>query len=312
MGNAQAQAFARALAEGLAMDPPRLPTEFLYDDEGSRLFEQITKLPEYYPTRTEASILRLNARAIRELTGPVTLVEFGSGYSVKTQHVLKAYSIDEVVRYVPIDVSDSALDAAKAAIERDFPAVRFAGVHGTIEEAMADLGSFSPQMLIWLGSSIGNLHPDEIELFWRRAGQSLAVGDSVLLGIDLVKDRRVIEDAYNDAAGVTARFTLNMFVRMNRELGTNLDLNNIDHEAIWSPELERIVVRGRFRTGQTIRLTDPPLEHRVAAGDGLLVEISQKFRVVQVEEQAKRHGFRVREVFQDEQAWFAVMLLERG
>jgi L-histidine N-alpha-methyltransferase len=304
-----APTFAEALAAGLALDPPRLPTHFLYDEEGSRLFEEITELPEYYLTRTEAAILREHARAIRARTGTVTLVELGSGYSVKTQHMLEAYAD---VRYLPIDVSDSALEAARAAIARDLPHVAFTGIHGTLEDVLPELDELSPKMVMWLGSSIGNLHPEEIERFWERAAASLSPGDFFLLGIDLVKDSGVLHAAYNDAAGVTARFTLNFFARMNRELATELDLAAIEHEARWSPELERVVVNGRFRRAQTIRLAAPPFEHEVAAGDALLVEISQKFRVERVEAQVARHGFGVRDVLLDADGWFGLLLLQRG
>lgn len=303
-----AESFADALAAGLSLNPPRLPTHFLYDEKGSALFEEITRQPEYYPTRTEAAILAEHAASIRELTGDVSLVELGSGYSVKTQHLLRAYGD---VGYHPIEVSASALDSAHEAIARDWPEVEFAGVHGTLEDALPQLAPMTPKMVVWLGSSIGNLYPHEIETFWSENAASLAPGDFFLLGIDLVKDPDVLQAAYNDAAGVTEAFTLNFFARMNRELGTELDLTTLEHEARWSPGLERIVTKVRFRAPQTIRLDEPALEHNVPADGRLLVEISQKFHVDAVADQVARHGLTARGVFQDPKGWFALMLLQR-
>ncbi|MHC4592623.1 MAG: L-histidine N(alpha)-methyltransferase, partial [Planctomycetota bacterium] len=247
------QAFARSVAAGLSDDPRWLHCRFLYDAEGSRLFEEITRQPEYYPTRTEAGILAEYAEQIQRFTGPVTLVELGSGYSVKTEYLLSAYSrSDETLRYVPVDVSGSALRAASRSIAESFSDVDFTGINGTYRSAFPVLRQLSPQMLIFLGSSIGNFNEAETTAFWRSVADHLPAGGFCLLGVDLVKDVDVLEAAYNDAAGVTARFTNNYFARINRELGAELDLSQIEHHASWNPALERIEIFARFSSDQQL------------------------------------------------------------
>lgn len=307
------QAFARSVAAGLSDDPKWLHYRFLYDAEGSRLFEEITRRPEYYPTRTEAAILAEHAEEIRRFTGPVTLVELGSGYSVKTEYLLSAYSHDgEPVRYVPVDVSGSALRAASRSIAESFADVDFTGINGTYRSAFPVLRQLSPQMVIFLGSSIGNFNDAETISFWRSVADHLPAGDLFLLGVDLVKDAAVLEAAYNDAAGVTAKFTNNYFARINRELGAELDVSQIEHHAIWNPAAERIEIYARFRTEQ--RLYVQPLDQTfvIDAGERVLLEISRKFRLPKLQRELAAFGFDLRRVFTDAKKWFALLLLERA
>ncbi|MGD2152152.1 MAG: L-histidine N(alpha)-methyltransferase [Gemmatimonadales bacterium] len=306
------QAFARSVAAGLSDEPKWLHCRFLYDAEGSRLFEEITRQPEYYPTRTEAAILARYADEIRRFTGPVTLVELGSGYSVKTEYLLSAYSQDGgQLRYVPVDVSGSALRAASRSIAESFTDVDFTGINGTYRSAFPVLRQLSPQMLIFLGSSIGNFNEAETISFWRSVADHLPVGDFFLLGVDLVKDTAVLEAAYNDAAGVTAKFTKNYFARINRELGAELDLSQIEHEAIWSPALERVEIYARFHTDQ--RLYVQPLDQtfQIGAGERILIEISRKYRLSKLQRELAAFGFNLARVFTDDKKWFALLLLDR-
>jgi L-histidine N-alpha-methyltransferase len=279
------QAFARSVAAGLSDEPKWLHCRFLYDAEGSRLFQEITRQPEYYPTRTEAGILAEHAAEIRRFTGPVTLVELGSGYSVKTEYLLSAYSRDEEpVRYVPVDVSGSALLAASRSIAESFADVDFTGINGTYRSAFPVLRQLSPQILIFLGSSIGNFNEAETTSFWRSVADHLPAGDFFLLGVDLVKDVDVVEAAYNDAAGVTARFTNNYFARINRELGAALDLSQIE-----------------------------PLDQtfEIGSGERIMIEISRKYRLSKLQRELAAFGFDLKRVFTDEKKWFALLLLER-
>jgi L-histidine N-alpha-methyltransferase len=305
-------AFARSVAAGLSDKPRWLHCRFLYDAEGSRLFEQITEQPEYYPTRTEASILRQYAGTIREKTGRVTLVELGSGYSAKTEHLLSAYSGDsQRVRYVPVDVSDSALREASRSIADNFAEVQFTGINGTYGSAFPVLRQLSPQMVVFLGSTLGNLNPAEGTVFWRSVSDHLPVGDFFLLGIDLVKDVDVLEAAYNDAAGITARFTKNYFTRINRELGSEVDIDLIEHVAVWNDELERMEIFIQFDTAQTVRVEPLDETFEIDAGEKILIEISRKFRLNKIEEELAPFGFKVRYEFTDARRWFALLLLER-
>jgi L-histidine N-alpha-methyltransferase len=304
--------FAEAVALGLSDTPRWIPSRFLYDARGSQLFEAICDLPEYYLTRTEAGILRREARRFRELTGPVTLVELGSGSSVKTDHLLRAYAESgAAVQYVPVDVSASILRIAAERIEETFPSVNVDGVHGEYERAFPLLDGYAPVMLLFLGSTIGNFNHAESLAFWRRVARAMPAGSWVLLGADLVKEPRVLEAAYNDAAGVTASFTRNLFARMNAELGAGLDLDEIAHEAVWNHEWQRIEIGARFRRAQTLHVAPLGRRFAMAAGDLVLTEISRKFVLDNLRAYLDCFGFETVHVATDDRGWFGVLLLRR-
>lgn len=304
--------FARAVSLGLGDTPRWIPCPFLYDERGSELFQRICEQPEYYLTRTEAAILAANAQAIRELTGPVTLIELGSGSAVKTDIILSVYAHDGTgVRYLPVDVSLASTRQAAERIKKKHPSVRVRPVIGRYESAFPLLRKHTPCMLMFLGSSIGNLNQTESRLFWRAVSRHLAPGDYVLLGVDLVKDEALLNAAYNDAAGVTAQFTQNLFHRMNRELGAELDVDQIDHVAAYNRAWQWIEIWGRFRTRQL--LTIAPLGERfvIQAGEQILVEISRKFVLENLKRYLPRFGFEAARLFTDPQNWFAVILLRK-
>jgi L-histidine N-alpha-methyltransferase len=306
------ESFARSVAAGLSASPKWLHCRFLYDAEGSRLFEQITRQPEYYPTRTEAAILEAYAEEIRDLTGPRTLVELGSGYSVKTEYLLTAFAKDvQTVHYVPVDVSASALQAANQSIEHNFDDVDFTGIYGTYSSAFPVFRQLSPQLVIFLGSTIGNFNDAESAAFWRSAAGHLPVGDQFLLGVDLVKDTAILEAAYNDAAGITAQFTKNYCARMNRELGSRIDVSQVEHAAVWNSKLERMEISLRFLSAQEVYVEPLAESFKIKAGEEVLIEISRKFRLAQLSNELIRYGFKVRRTFTDEKEWFALLLLER-
>lgn len=304
--------FAEAVALGLSDTPRWIPSRFLYDARGSQLFEAICDVPEYYLTRTEAAILRREATRLRELTGPVTLVELGSGSSVKTDHLLRAYTQGgKPVQYVPVDVSASILRIAAERIEETFPSVNVEGVHGEYERAFHLLDSYAPAMLLFLGSTIGNFNHAESLAFWRRVAGAMPAGSWVLLGADLVKDPAVLEAAYNDAAGVTATFTQNLFVRMNAELGAGLDLDGIAHEAMWNAEWQRIEIGARFRRAQTLRVAPLGRAFAMPAGSLVLTEISRKFVLDSLRAYLECFGFETVHAATDDRGWFGVLLLRR-
>jgi L-histidine N-alpha-methyltransferase len=279
--------YARSVAIGLSDDPKWLHCRFLYDAEGSRLFEAITEQPE-------------------------TLVELGSGYSVKTEHLLSAYTRGRAsVRYIPVDVSESALRQAYHSVSGAFSDVEFTGINGTYGSALRILGQLSPQMVVFLGSTIGNLNEAETTAFWRSVTGHLPAGDFFLLGVDLVKDAALLEAAYNDAAGVTAQFTKNYATRMNRELGSQIDIAQIEHLAIWNPVRECMEISLRFRTAQDVYVEPLDQHFAIDAGELVLLEISRKFRLPKLIDELCRSGFEVRRTFTDENEWFALLLLER-
>ena len=304
--------FARAAAAGLTDTPRWLPCQYLYDARGSRLFEEITRQPEYYQTRTEGAILASAAATIRAQTGDVTLIELGSGSSEKTDHLLKAYAVgDEVVRYVPVDVSRDAIRQAADRLATEHPDVEVSGLIGRYEESFPLFREHSPSMVIFLGSTIGNFNHGESIRFWRSVAKNLEEGDHFLLGVDLVKDPSVLEAAYNDAAEVTAAFTKNLFVRMNQELGAGVDVDQLEHVARYNDEWQQIEIFARFLTAQSLRIDPLDATIEIAAGEQVMVEISRKFVLENLAMYLSVLGFELQDVFTDEREWFAVLLLKR-
>jgi L-histidine Nalpha-methyltransferase len=304
--------FAEATVAGLAKSPRSLECRFLYDARGSALFEQITRQPEYYLTRTEAALLGSHAHDIRDVTGPTSLVELGSGNSVKTGFLLGAWLARGLsVRYVPVDVSIRALRGACRAISVSLPAVQVIAVHADYREALPLFQQASPVMVAFIGSSIGNLGPQEMDAFFSELSSALSTKDYFLLGIDLVKEPNLIEAAYNDAAGITARFTRNLFARMNRELESGIDLSVIEHVANYDPVLEQVEIFARFARKQTIRVKPTERSFAINEGEMIRIEISRKFRLEEFIRYAGTFGFSAEGVFTDERNWFALLLLRR-
>ncbi|GAA3208635.1 L-histidine N(alpha)-methyltransferase [Streptomyces thermocoprophilus] len=261
---------------GLTATPKTLPPKWFYDARGSELFEQITGLPEYYPTRAEREILIDRAGDIAAAAGARTLVELGSGSSEKTRHLLDALTGLRV--YLPVDVSESALVRAGQALAAERPGLR---VHALIADFTRELElpeTPGPRLVAFLGGTIGNLLPAERAAFLGAVRAMLAPGDALLLGTDLVKDERVLVRAYDDAAGVTAAFDKNVLAVVNRELGADFDPAAFDHVALWNADDEWIEMRLRSRVAQTVKVPALDLAVDFAAGEELRTEVSAKFR----------------------------------
>lgn len=304
--------FARSVDGGLTSSPRRLDCRYLYDAQGSALFDMITEQPEYYLTRAESEILAANASRIRDIAGPVTLLELGSGSSMKTDHLLRAW-LDRApsVSYIPVDVSERALLDACDRISGIHHAAKVIAVNAEYRVAYPIIREASPVMVLFLGSTIGNFGEDEESHFIADLASALAPGDLLLMGIDLVKDHRTIESAYNDAAGVTADFTRNLFARMNRELGSNIDLSAIEHLASYNPDLHQVEIDARFTDGQEIYVKPLARSFAVAAGSRIRTEISRKYRLDDFIPRVESLGFETEEVFTDQRGWFALVLLRR-
>ncbi len=304
-------AFAQSIIRGLSDRPRWLSCRWLYDARGSALFERITRQPEYYLTRAEARLLAAHAPRIRALAGAATLVELGCGTAAKTRHLLRAWTARAHTRYVAVDVDRETLSASCAALGAEFPHLEVRGIAGTYEQAFPLLRKLSPLVLLFLGSSIGNLDEAEVDELLDRLAGALRAGDHLLLGIDLVKDVRTLEAAYNDAAGVSAAFSKNLFARMNRELGTGLDLDAIEHVAYFDGARSRIEIFARFTREAVIALPAQGRRFRLAAGEMVRVEISRKFEVADMVAEAERHGFPTVDTFVDPTRSFALLLLRR-
>jgi L-histidine Nalpha-methyltransferase len=286
------RALRQDVLAGLGADPKWLPPKWFYDARGSELFEEITRLPEYYPTRAEREILDARAGGLAERTRARCLVELGSGSSEKTRLLLDALRDDgSLHEFVPLDVSESALRDAVSAIVADYPDLRVHGVVGDFTEPLAGLPGESPRLVAFLGGTIGNLLPEERHGFLRGVRAVLDAGEWLLLGTDLVKDPETLVRAYDDAAGVTAEFNLNVLHVLNRELDATFPVDAFSHVAVWDETNEWIEMR--LRAGQAMRVKIPGVDLTVdlAEGEEIRTEISAKFRREGVEHELSGAGF---------------------
>jgi L-histidine N-alpha-methyltransferase len=294
---------------GLTAEAKWLPPRWFYDARGSDLFEEITRLPEYYPTRAERSILAAHADDIARITGAKTLIELGSGSSDKTRLLLDAFTrYGGLGTFVPLDVSVSALRQSTAQIAADYPGLRVRGIVADFTHQLDRLPTGGKRLVAFLGGTIGNLLPDERAAFLRTMRGALEAGDWLLIGTDLVKDPRIIVPAYDDSAGTTAEFNRNVLRVVNRELGADFDPEAFDHVAVWDAEREWIEMRLRARRPQRVHVLD--LRVTFAEGEELRTEISAKFRRESMEAELTAAGFGSRAYWTDADALFAVTLAQ--
>ncbi|OYN79523.1 L-histidine N(alpha)-methyltransferase [Mycolicibacterium sphagni] len=304
-----AHALRNDVLTGLAQNPKSLPPKWFYDAVGSDLFEQITRLPEYYPTRAEAQILRTQSPAIAAASGADTLVELGSGTSEKTRLLLTALHATGLLRrFIPFDVDSSVLESAGAALGSEYPDLEIDAVCGDFEEHLAKIPSGGRRLFVFLGSTIGNLTPGPRAQFLASLADVLDPGDSLLLGTDLVKETGRLVRAYDDSSGVTARFNLNVLAVVNRELNANFDIAGFQHVARWNGDEERIEMCLRATTPQQVRVDGLGLEVGFAAGEEMLTEVSCKFRPDSVAQELAAAGLRRTHWWTDEAGDFGLSL----
>ena len=301
---------------GLMSEPKSLPPKWFYDAQGSALFEKITALREYYPTRAEREILHATAAGITGQTRARTLVELGSGSSEKTRLLLDALRAAGTLRgYVPVDVSEPALVAAGTALSAEYPGLDVRAVVSDFTEHLGlpdDGDAPAPRLIAFLGSTIGNLVPTERASFLARLRAGLRPGDFFLLGTDLVKDPATLVAAYDDCSGVTAAFNKNVLAVLNTELGADFDLDAFEHVAAWDAEAEWIEMRLRSLGDQVVHLPAIGLGVRFAAGEEMRTEISAKFRRAGVESELAAAGFAMRSWWTDSAGQFGLSLSVPG
>ena len=303
------EALRRDVRAGLAEQPKTLPPKWFYDSVGSDLFDQITRLPEYYPTRAEAQILTARAAEIAAVSGADTLVELGSGTSEKTRTLLDALrDRGSLRRFIPFDVDASVLTAAGAAIEREYPGVEIDAVCGDFEEHLGKIPAVGRRLVAFLGSTIGNLTPGPRAEFLSAVSGSMQPGDTLLLGTDLVKDVDRLVRAYDDTAGVTARFNRNVLAVVNRELGANFDLEAFEHVARWNPDEERIEMWLRSTRAQRVDIAALDLGVDFEAGEEMLTEVSSKFTPARVDAELRAAGLQRTQWWTDEAGDFGLSL----
>ncbi len=264
---------------GLTAVPKTLPPKYFYDARGSELFDQITRLPEYYLTRAETSVLQRHAAQIARLSRCESLVELGSGTSAKTRLLLRALLDAGILReFVPFDVDPAVLTEASYALSAEYPGLRIAPFVGDFERDLAAIPAAGHRMIAFLGSTIGNLEPPARASFLGRVAAALRPGDTFLLGTDLVKDAGRLQRAYDDAAGVTAGFNKNILLVVNRELDADFAVEEFQHVAVWDAASEWIEMRLRAAAEQRVTVRDLDLTVCFAAGEEMRTEISAKFR----------------------------------
>lgn len=307
--DAAATALRRDVRVGLTAQPKSLPPKWFYDDVGSELFDQITRLPEYYPTRAEARILRTHAGDIAAACAADTLVELGSGTSEKTRMLLDALrEAGSLRRFVPFDVDAGILRSAAEAIGREYPGIEITAVCGDFEHHLAEIPAGGRRLIAFLGSTIGNLTAGPRAEFLSAVADLMAPGDAFLLGTDLVKDTERLVRAYDDGAGVTARFNRNVLAVINRALGANFDLTAFEHVVKWNATEERIEMWLRSTEPQRVRITDLDLDVDFAAGEEMLTEVSCKFRQAGVDAELAAAGLRRNHWWTDDAGDFAMSL----
>ncbi|WP_030370229.1 L-histidine N(alpha)-methyltransferase [Streptomyces rimosus] len=298
------------VAHGLTRSPKQLPPKWFYDARGSELFDEITTLPDYYPTRAEREILITRSAEIAAATGARTLVELGSGSSDKTRHLIAA--LTDLHTYVPVDVSETALTAAGESLLTLHPSLTVHALVADFQQGFALPGTPGPRLLAFLGGTIGNLLPEERATFLRSAHDLLSPGDALLLGTDLVKDEATLVAAYDDPTGITAEFNKNVLNVINRELEADFDPADFQHVALWNAEREWIEMRLRATKELTVKV--PALDLAVPFGEGeeIRTEISAKFREEGVREELGAAGFGLSRWWTDEAGRFALSLSVRG
>ncbi|MFB7541973.1 L-histidine N(alpha)-methyltransferase [Streptomyces zaomyceticus] len=292
---------------GLTRSPKELPPKWFYDARGSELFEEITRLPEYYPTRAEREILTERAPEIAAATGARTLVELGSGSSEKTRFLIDAL-LPGLDSYVPVDVSESALTGAAESLLAERPELRVHALIADFTRGLALPGTPGPRLVAFLGGTIGNLLPGERRTFLRSVRAMLTPGDALLLGTDLVKDEETLVTAYDDAAGVTAAFNKNVLSVIDRELSADFDPDAFDHVAVWDPDREWIEMRLRARRALTVKIPELDLLVQFTAGEEMRTEVSAKFRQAGVRAELAEAGLDLDRWWTDSEGRFALSL----
>lgn len=300
---------ASEVRAGLSGQPRTLPSKYFYDERGSRLFDQITRLPEYYLTRTETGILEEVSSAIIGSARPDEMVELGAGFSRKTRLLIEAMERRaKRGRLVALDVSEEPLREAGSRLLRAYPWLEYEGFVGDFERDLGRLPRRGRRLVVFLGSTMGNIHPDERVEFLRHVGEGLEEDDALLIGLDLVKERDVLEAAYDDAAGVTAQFNLNVLDVIEERLDAKLDKDAFEHVARFDDEREWIEMNLRATRPTEIDLADGHEPIALEKGEEIRTEISCKFTRPRVEEALEGAGMELVRWDSDEEKRFALVL----
>jgi dimethylhistidine N-methyltransferase len=304
------QEFGDDVLTGLSQPEKYLPCKYIYDDKGSRLFCEIMELPEYYLTRCETEVLELHKESIGNLIGsdPCNLVELGAGDGKKTKILLDQFQkMDMQIQYCPVDISESAVIDLSTALCEQFPALEINGLVSDYFEGLRRLSgqNHRKNIVLFLGSNIGNFSSEQAEIFLKNLHKALNDDDLVLIGFDLQKDIETIVRAYNDAAGITGQFNLNILERINRELGGNFDLTRFKHLSVWDTFSNAVKSFLISTCEQTVYVKKLDRSFRFSAGESLHTESSHKFSADDLSYTAKKTGFEIIRYFFDSKRYFA-------
>jgi L-histidine N-alpha-methyltransferase len=307
------EAFARDVRAGLTDSPKHLSCCYFYDEEGSLLFDAICELPEYYLTRAEQEILQSHADAIAGTCPPnIRLIELGSGSAIKTRLLIDALlRRQDALQYVPIDICSVVLQESASQLLRDYPRLQVLGIAAEYHEGLRHLRQESerPKLILWLGSNVGNFHRSEAAEFLARVRQTMTPADRMLMGVDLRKERSVLEPAYDDAQGVSADFNLNLLTRINRELDGHFDQDAFKHQAIYNEEAGRVEMYLVSTRDQVVRIKALGLDVPFKAGEAIHTENSYKYSLAEIDALLKEAGLRREKQWFDEARRFSVNLL---
>lgn len=297
----------REVREGLSAERKYLPCKYFYDSRGSALFEQICRLPEYYPTRTELAILKKIAPAVMKELKAGSLIELGSGANWKVRHLLDAADGSRAkIRYIAIDVCESTLIGSSEELLCLYPDLYVTAIVADFHHQIQDVGTTGNKLLTFFGSTLGNFSNGESDRFLRSVAGLMKPKDRFLIGLDLVKQKQTLEEAYNDSMDITAQFNKNILSVMNRELNSDFDPASFNHVAFYNETVQCIEMHLEANDDVSIDVADLDMEVRMKRGETILTEISRKYDREGVERMASQAGLRVRRWFSDRKGWFAL------
>ncbi len=304
---------AQDILEGMSTEEKYIPSKYFYDETGSLIFEEICRLPEYYPTRTEMAILAQAAGVLMEDSAGIDLIELGSGSDRKVRMLLDAAgeSRRASMRYIPVDISESAIVRASEDLYDSYPELEVVGVVADFTRLTKFLESGRRKIICFLGSTIGNLTEDESVSLFRHYSACMDPPDSILVGFDMVKETGIIEPAYNDSAGVTARFNRNIMLVVNNELDADFDPDDFDHLAFFNREMRRIEMYLVAKRDLMVNVASLGIDILFRAGERIHTEYSRKYTEESIRRLASDAGFEVRSRFTDSRGWFSLASLGR-
>ncbi len=307
--------FSEEITDSLSQEKKSINPKFFYDEIGSRLFEQICELEEYYLTRTEVKILKKIRDELPDLLlGEYRLVELGSGSSTKTRLILDALNKNNCsFEYFPIDISE-ILTESSSLLQKDYENLHIVGIIDTYEGGLEFLKNYDEKnnLVIFLGSSYGNFEPKDGKLFLQKINETLKKEDQFLIGLDLVKEKSILENAYDDSKGITAKFNLNVLARINDELDGNFNLNNFSHKAFYDEKNQRIAIYIQSKINQTVILAKPNLSLQFKKDELIHTEYSHKYSIPQIKDLMDSTGFKIKKIWCDEKNYFCVVLASKN